>query len=252
MTIYGVGYRPLQVALLSPVRRLWPLVVLEFKSLFRTRWGVVGFLLCLMPQIVSLMVLLARMNVLNFIGHGGPRPPRGMRMPDEALRLDPTAVQFYVEPIMAPNQGLTTMLILTAMVTSRAIAKDRGANALELYWTRGISPLGYFFAKWLGSFLLVGLVTVAMPLLLWLIGVFLAEDWSFFQDTVKFMPRALLGLATFSAVMCYCAITLSAFANSANIASILWCLLLIGSLAVGNMLAGILHQPEFVARLSLW
>ena len=72
-----------------------------------------------------------------------------------------------------------------------------------------------------------------------------------YHDTVGFMPRALLGLFVFTAVINAAAILISAIAGSANLAMVLWCMLLVGTTAVGNMASEILRRGV-VEYVSLW
>lgn len=252
MTIYGAGYRPLQAPLVGRVRRLLPLFRAEFTSLFRTRMGLLGFLVALAPSIVNLVVLLVRFGVLRFVNEHAPRRPRGARLPIDVDRWDPASVRFYLEPIIDQFTGMAVFLILTGLVASRAIAKDRPTNALELYWTRGISPFGYFMAKWLGSFCLLATAMVLLPFLLWLTGVMLAEDWDFLQDTIAFVPGMVAALTCFTLVLSFLSVGLSALAASANMASVLWCMLLSSGAMVAHLVAVQTQSPTWVGACSVW
>jgi ABC-type transport system involved in multi-copper enzyme maturation permease subunit len=249
MTIYGTQYRPAPYAPTSAWTRLLPIVRLEFTSLFRSRWGIVAFCLCLFPSVIRLVMLLIWVGVLSF---GGPIRRMQGNAPRELQELMPDSARFYVEPIVAPEHGFMVFVLLTTLVTARAIAKDRSTNALEFYWTRGISPLGYFGAKWLGSFLLVSTMTVAAPVVLWVVGSLLSDDWTFLHDTAGFMPGAVAGLLVFTASLTGICILLSAIAGSPNVAMILWCLLLGGSLALGQVVQGMSGRVGIGTACSLF
>lgn len=254
MTVYGLDYRPKPYEPTSATARLLPLAASEFRALFRSRWGIVLFVFCSFPTLGRLFMLLAWLGVLAF--GGGPARHLADNVaenaPSELRDFVPTNVGFYMEPVVGMEQGaFLVLLLLTAMSTARAIAKDRATNALELYWTRGISPFGYFGAKWSGSFALVGTLTIGGPLLLWLTGVLLADDWSFLRETVGFMPLVLLGLTVFTAVLTGLCILVSAIAGSANVATIVWCLLLGGSAAVAQVLRQVLRRDD-AAMLNVW
>lgn len=248
MTIYGLRYRPAPYVPTSTWRRLWPVARLEFGTLFRSKWGVALFLACLVPTFIWLIMLLVQLQVLSF---GAPQARRVMARP-ELRQFDPLQPDYYVEIVVSPDRGLLVFLLLTALVTARAIAKDRATNALELYWTRGISPRGYFVAKWFGSFLLAALPTVAGPFVLWVTGAFLWEDWSHFETTWRFMPRALAALATFTGALTAICILLSAIAGSPNLAMILWCMLLGGTSALAHVVSEVARAPAAVSWLSVW
>lgn len=246
MTVFGVDYRSESYESVKGWRRIWPLVWLEFGALFRGKWGTLLFVFCALPSLFRLFFLLVWTGALGF---GAGRMMDGRR---GAMReFLPSNREFYVETVVASQNGMFAMMLLMALATARVIAKDRAVNALEFYWTRGISPWGYFVAKWLGSTLLVGLLTVAAPVVLWVVGVLLAEDWSFFHETVGFMPRAVLGLVTFTVVLTLLCTLLSAITATANLATILWCLLLVGGWAVAQLISD-LSNERVESWLSIW
>jgi ABC-type transport system involved in multi-copper enzyme maturation permease subunit len=251
VTIYGVGYRSLQYRSESAVARLAAVAALEFRTLFRSRWGVALFAICLLPSLVQLVFLMMHAGVLQFGPRGWVHGLQEQLAGNPGLaRWIPTRLRFYLAPIL--EWSLAPVLMLTVLVSSRAIAKDRAANALELFWTRGISPRGYFVAKWLGSLALLGLLCVGAPLVLWILGVVMAPDWGFLEQTWPFMPRALLGLAVFTVALSYLPVVFSAVAGSPNLASVSWCMLLLGSLAFGNVLSALLRDVAWEPVLSLW
>lgn len=247
MTIYGRGYRD-AVWLPVPASRRWlPLAQMEFRSLFRSRWGIGLFVFCLLPSIINLVLLLVALGVLRWNG----APPRlGRRMGDQLAAMLPDRAEFFVESIT--ERSLVALLILTALVGCRAIAKDRASNALELYWTRGIGPGGYFAGKWLGSFLLLLVLTVAAPLLVWLTGVLVAEDWGYLQDTVGFMPRVLLAHALFAAALAWLSVAVSGLMTAPNFAMVTWLLLVAGSGAVAGILGELVPAVGWLRHLGLW
>ncbi|MGE3171107.1 MAG: hypothetical protein AB7O97_00690 [Planctomycetota bacterium] len=249
MTVHGLDYRPGPYRPTGRLQRLWPLAVVEFRSLFRGKWSIALFLVCAFPSLVRLVLLLFWLGVL---GVGGDRARRaGAAAPGEFGQFVPTNIDFYVEQVVAPNHGLLPLLVLTALTTARAVAKDRATNALELYWTRGISPLQYFAGKWLGALMQIGTLTVGVPVVLWVVGVIFAEDWSFAADTIGFMPRAVLGLGVFTALLAALGVLVSAFSAGANVATVLWCLLVGGSQVVAELL-GILTRDDYGAWISVW
>src|SRR5690606_38984067 len=131
----------------------------------RTRWGVALYFICLFPSLGVLVKMLIMFGVVNI----GPSSLRGRmldRLPPSMDQLNPERAAFYFEGALSTMPGMIFFLLLTSVVVARCIARDRATNALELYWTRGISPWGYVFGKWLGVYLLTASMTVGMPLLL--------------------------------------------------------------------------------------
>ena len=240
----GDSFRPVPA-----VRRWWPLAAREFMSLFRTRWGLAMFFLCSVPGIGRLVMLLIAFGVVRLGPMRARLPQRGPGTPAE---LDPFRVEFYIDPVLDVMPGMITALLLSSLVTARAIARDRMTNALELYWTRGISPRAYLFAKWLGSFMLVSLLTVVVPLVLWLSAVLLAEDWSLLTDTAAQFGLVLTGLVLVTAVWTGICILISALCASANTAMVLWSMLLVGSSALGAVTATLLRERWLASSIPVW
>jgi len=233
----------------SVARRVWPLAEFEFRSMFRSRWGVALFCLCLFPGLGRLVMLLIAFGVLKF-GPSGIRARLQNRV--EIPGLDPWRVDFYLEPVLSTMPGLVFVLLLTSLVVARTIARDRMANALELYWTRGISPLGYIVGKWAGGLMLVGIVTVAVPLSLWVTAVMLAEDWSLLAGSWLAMLWATIGLVLMTVVWTGICLAISAICSAPNTAMVAWCMLLVGSSALGIVMANALREPWLRSCLSIW
>lgn len=247
----GLDYRPYEGVYLPPWRRIWPVAHRELLSLFRSRWGVALFFVCLFPTIGRLVMLLIVFGVVNL----GPRalqtrlaaPPT-----PELAALHPAHAAFYLEPVLAVMPGMIAFLLVSCLVVARSVARDRGTNALELYWTRGISPGAYLFGKWLGGFLLLSVFTVLSPFSLWVVASLLAEDWSLLTDTAGTMGLGLVALALVTAVWSAAGTMLSLASASANVAMVLWCILLVGTSALGAVLGRALREPSLAAAVSFW
>jgi hypothetical protein len=232
-------------------RSWWALARHEGKSLFKSRGGVLAFLFCLTPGLIQLVMLLVIFGVLQF-GSPGLRNQRSQGSRPELAWLDPRNIEFYVEPVLHPVRGMLCVLLLTAMTLARSIARDRSTNALELYWTRGITPRGYLLAKWLGGALPLAGFTMAMPAFLWLMAVLLNPDWTLLQSTWLPMLRAEVALLVVTIGWSGLPILISAAAHSANGAMVTWIGLLVGSGALAKALGDLLRAPELPSRLSIW
>ena len=249
MAIYEIGYRALDYRQTSMAARIGSIVALEYKTLFRRKLGVVLFFLCMLPALFNLVVVLLWSGVLSF---GGGPSDGWEKIGQVNPRMDPTAIEFFLVPVLGEPPAFLVFLVLTTLVGCRAIAKDRESNALELYMTRCIEPSGYLLGKWLGSFALLGTVFVAGPLLTWTVGVLISPDWTYFEQTRAFFPGALAGLAAFTALLTTVVILFSAAAASANAASALWLGVVLGTLALGNAVAGMLHGAWWCKVISPW
>lgn len=247
------AYREAAYTPVPPSRRWWPLAAREATQLFRSRWGLLLYGLCLIPFLVRTVILMIVYGVLNFgpdalrdrlqsqpIARGGPGP-----------ELDPRSLQFYASQALQPP-AFVFVLLLTSMVVARAIARDRATNALELYWTRGISPAQYVLAKWAGGTLLVGSITVLAPFLLWVLAVFLAPDWSHLQNTAGGMVALLAALALATGILTAIGTFVSGAASTANGAIVVWTTVMVGGGAIAELLAGVLRIPELRSWVAPW
>ncbi len=244
-------YRPLECERVAGLSRLWPLARQEMTVLFRTKWGLALYFFCLFPSLGRLVMLLIVFGVVDF-GPPGLRDRMSQNLPPELEHLNPERAAFYFETALSTLPGMVFFLMLTSMVVARSVARDRATNGLELYWTRGISPWGYVFAKWWGGFLITASMTVMMPMLLWLGGALLAEDWSVLLGTGGQFVLGLFGIALMTAIWTGVGTLLSAVASSANFAMVLWAMLLVGSSAVGFILSRVLDEPALRSCLSFW
>lgn len=250
MTIYGTGYRSLDYQPTGWTARLWPVATNEVRSMFRPRFGVwamyLTLLVCCFPFLLRLFLLAVRLGVAQF-GPLDRRGPLGQGGPPE---WDPEMIEFYLHPVV--GQSLFGFVIVTCLVSCRAMAKDRVTDALEIYWTRGITPRGYFLAKWFGSVMLLGALFVGLPLVVWIIGVFMAPDWGLLQATVGSLPRLVLALVLVTVVLSYLAVAFSALAGSPNLAIVLWLVLLLGSVALGQVLSHAVRGESWYQAISPW
>tara|TARA_R110002072_G_scaffold228234_1_gene385018 strand:+ start:2008 stop:2907 length:900 start_codon:yes stop_codon:yes gene_type:complete len=244
-------YRSLDCERVSGFQRIWPLARQEMMALFRTKWGVALYFICLFPSLGRLVMLLIMFGVVEF----GPRALRDRmtdRMPPSMDHMNPERAAFYFEGALSTMPGMIFFLLLTSVVVSRCVARDRATNALELYWTRGISPWGYVFGKWLGGFLLTASMTVGMPLLLWLTGCFLADDWSVLTSTFAQFAIGLMGITLMTAIWTAIGTLISAVSSSANLAMVAWSMLLVGSTAAGFVISRALDEYYLRSCLSFW
>lgn len=249
MSLTGLRYRAASHLVVPRWRRWWPLARHEFGILFRSKWGVALFCACLLPLVVRTFVLMIRFGVVNF----GANPRRNMLAQSQAFaQWDPLRPDFYVEMVMGTWPGLLILVLITSSVSAAAVARDRRTNALELFWTRGISPWGYLLAKWVGSLLLLSLLTCVGPVVLWGFACLMAEDWSLCAETAPFLVPMLAGLLLATAAWTAICVLLSALSQSPNQAIVGWCMLVVGSTAVGAVLSRVFHDPSIRTWLSIW
>lgn len=247
MTIYGVGYRSLEYEPTSWFERVAAIARLEFRRPFRTRWGVVLFILAfwyVVAKVISMYVFLGL--TMDAEGRMVRRSVEMLQRlgPEANAFLNPFQPAFYFEKPLG-DYGFLVFLVLTSFVSIRAISGDRATNALEIYWTRSISPVGYFVGKWFGSCLLLGAIFFGGALWCWVFSQLIAPDWQYLADTIRYLPRILAVLVLQCLVLSFVAVGFSAVAKNANLAWFLW----IGVLLGGYVAAKLLKR---LARSSGW
>ena len=247
----ALHYRGLDCERVGGLRRLWPLARQEMMLLFRSKLGVALYFVCLFPSLGRLVMLLIMFGVLDF----GPRNlvnRMNGRLPPAMDRINPERAEFYFEGSLSTMPGMIFFLLLTSIVVARCIARDRATNALELYWTRGISPWGYVVAMWFGGFLVTASLTVGMPIVLWVTACFVAEDWTLLVETGPQFVVGLFAIAMVTAIWTAIGTLLSAVCSSANLAMVAWSMLLVGSSAVGFVLSRALDERALRSCMSFW
>ncbi|MCB9889237.1 MAG: hypothetical protein H6836_06640, partial [Planctomycetes bacterium] len=191
MTIFDAGYSGIEYRPVGMLGRLWCLTWMEFTQLFRTRKGLLVFLACIALLVVKAVVMWGQLSAET------DAMARAASMVSPAW--SPFRVEFYMSH--STQFGFLPFLVLTTLIGVRAIAGDKETNALEIYWTRGISPWGYFAGKWAGSALLLGAAFFVGPLVLWVYGLLAAPDGTFASTTTPFMPKVLGALLLKSVVV---------------------------------------------------
>jgi ABC-type transport system involved in multi-copper enzyme maturation permease subunit len=240
MTIFGSGYRAIEYVSTSPLARWLVLARSEFRLQLRGKRRVLLYLFCHLQNWMSLIVM---MIWAGFWQLGGDRP---MPMGGRAFG-DPSNIDFYLASVTSPAANLATTTLVTLSVV-RSIARDRQSGALEIQWTRGVSPLGYFLGKWIGGVLVLGSVAVAAPAALWIVASLNSSEDGFFGRALEILPRFLLANGAFTVITAGLATALSSAPRTANVASILWAVGIAGGAGLARVavrLSG--HDDAFYA-----
>ena len=250
MTIFNTGYSSLQYEPVAGWKRLWPLTRMEFLKMFKTKRRVLVYVGCVAYIVVKLVLLWAQ------LGPESADLRRGLEMMERVSPgMSPFHVKFYMN--YSTDLGFLPFILMTCLVSVRAISADKEVNALEIYWTRGITSWGYFLGKWMGSLLVLGSAFFAGPLVMWLYGLISAPDSLYFERTIEFMPQVLFALALKCVILSFIAVCFSTFGSTANVATFLWLLMILGTKALGEILAEIArettrHNPEYVDDSPIW
>ena len=237
--------------------RIWPIAWFEATKLWRSKRGVTLFILAFW------YVLVKGGSLYVFLGVQMDEEGQQLRQSFQMMQrinsnlnalINPFEPAFYFDHAL--EHGFPLFLIFTSVISVRAIAGDRATNALEIYWTRGISSLGYFLGKWLGSFMMLAAIFVAGPLFLWIFSQLIAPDWEYLDNTVGHVPTALLVLTLQCAILSFLAVTFSAMAKSPNLATFVWFGFLLGTKVVAEILEALARTwakwDEALAYDAIW
>ena len=166
------------------------------------------------------------------------------------------------QPTMRRFEIVRVALLAAAAIQAACVLVARLTVGDELGGPWG----GMSFATALVQLLIVGGVAVSVDrraaapsetrrlprVLLWIGAVLLAEDWTLLTATLGEFVTGLLGLALMTAIWTGIGTLLSAVCSSANLAMVLWAMLVVGSSAVGFVLSRALREPELRSALSFW
>jgi ABC-type transport system involved in multi-copper enzyme maturation permease subunit len=249
MAIQDFGYRGYQGVRTGALRRVLAIAWSDIAQAFKTKKFLVFFAFCLSPAIMAFVVVYIRFIVIEGQGDLGGidfRARGGMaRM---FGRLD--TVEFFVD---FAKGGTTLLTILfSAVVGAGIVSKDRRAEALEIYFTRGIRPVHYVAGKWLGVVFLM-LCQVLFPFLaVWLFGVAVASAESeYFTRTAPFIPRVIAAQAFLCGTLAFFMVALSASTDSARFALLRWAGGLFLLMAVARILLRMFQDATWLV-VSPW
>ncbi|MEZ5987669.1 MAG: hypothetical protein R3F30_00795 [Planctomycetota bacterium] len=246
MGIRDLGFRRYEGARTSTTARVRYLAWAEVRRTFAAKRFVLFYLFCLMPLYVSFVIMYMLMVLGDgehmSMGGGGMRR-RGMA----SLALDEPG--FYFWPMV--GAGFALVWLFSAVVSAGMVSRDRGANALELYFTRGLRPVHYFAGKWLAAFALMCGQLVLPYLALWIFAVFLAPDWDFLARTLPWIPAYLLATVFVALSVSWLATCLSCSTSSVRFAVLRWVGGLFGLFLLGRVLTRTMGQDEWLL-VSPW
>ena len=245
MPVYERGYLPLRDEE-RPGKPSWLVLPLtEAASWIKNRKLLILWFLCVIPFLVLLVELFMSLSLV-VLGEG--RGPGGAS--PRAFFGDPRTMDFYAKPLL--EQSLLPVLVFLAATAIRTVSLARKSGALELYFTRPLTPLRYVLGRWAGAALATASVTALPALLVWLIGALAAPDWDFLAETLWIPGRILLQSGFFALVMGICVCAISSLSASARTSQILWAgFLAVMHLVFSGGLRRFLHET-WPVQLSPW
>lgn len=218
--IHDLGYEPYRGPRRSVAQRFRVIARNVVAVAWRSRWGVK------MPLLATLGGILVACAVM-YISRNLLEPALQARgMPIAKAQ----AVMFY-STLFFGFPGF----ILALVVGGTTIADDLKTSAFQFYFARPIRPKDYVLGKLVGIALLVGIPTLAAPIILALFRLLLADSWNAFAKDLALLPR--VGAAGLAAVLGYSlpAAAFGALVKKRQLAQALFAIyfLVIGGLADG-------------------
>jgi ABC-2 type transport system permease protein len=233
-TIHDQGYERYQGERLPQARRLLVVARNVLAVAWKSRWGVK---LPLLGAVLTLVVSAAVMIVATTIaGHAGGREMQFLRADN---------VMFRSYPFFS-----ACGILLSLTVAASSVADDLTSGAFQFYFSRPLRPDDYVRGKLLGLFALVGVATLAAPVLLAIVRVCLADDLKTALATVPLVGRTFLVGVAGTAALVLPAMGLAATMGKRMAAQAAFVVYWVVLSTVAMALAEGLHQPQ-IALLSL-
>ena len=239
MGIQDFGFQTYEGKRVSTMSRATAIAWSTIRNTFKGKKFIFFYLMCISPALLAFAIVYLRYIFMERVGGN-------WRLPFE----DPDEVAFYFDP----GRGMTpmTVLLFSAVAGAAVIAKDRAAGALELYFTRGIRPLHYFFGKWLAVFAMMMSQVLLPYLVVWIFGCLVAPaEIEFFSTTITFIPRLILAQAFVCASLSLFLTSLSSSTDSERFALLRWAGVLFLLMVVSGMMRGFFQDANWFA-ISPW
>ena len=176
MPVYEQSYRHWQGVLNPNVQKWFIVARMGIKMLWR-RWIIVLVIIASIP----FMVRVAQIYIVTRLGS----EPQFAKFVQQ-FQVDPGLFERFL------GQQSFFMIFIVILAGAGLISKDKKFNALQLYFSKPLSPLDYL----LGKFTIIGfytsLVTLIPALLLFIIKILLSENLNFLTQNF-WIPFSILG-----------------------------------------------------------
>jgi len=185
-TIHDQGYQRYEGVRLPQSRRFLVIARNVLAVAWKSRWGVK---LPLLGAVVTLVVSAAVMiGFTTLASHTGGRGAA-------FLRAD--TIMFGSYPFFS-----ACGLLLSLTVAASSVADDLGSGAFQFYFSRPLRPDDYVRGKLLGLYTLVGMATLAAPMVLAIVRVCLSDDLTGALRTLPLLGRTfVVGVAGTAALV---------------------------------------------------
>jgi len=242
MPVYEQGYRRYEGELEGHAWRWAVVTATELRRHVRQKAVLALLALSCLPFVVYGFIAYSKVVVKD----------RGAAFPSEAATIEGLIGEF--EPSFFVDMlrfQMFWVIVLTAVVGSGLIARDRETRALELFLSRPLTRRGYLIGKFGIAFALTLIVTAGPSLLLYAVVAVMQPSFDFVRETYS-LPLRLAGAALFtSAVASMAILALSAALSRARVVGVVWFAAYLGSRIGANVAHEITGEPRvFAASLG--
>ena len=252
MGVHDLGFRGYEGGRSSVLARIGAIFSTDVRRFFKSWKFLIYFAFSVAPAIFQLVIVYVWFIVFE----------QGERM--SGRRMGPRGAGTFLERFFGSSVtdaafyyavpltlGIFLAIIFSGVVGASIVSRDRKSNALEIYFTRGIRPVHYFFGKWSAtSFML--LAQLLFPyLIVWVWAWTLSPDESFLQATWSMLPRVVLAQLFFCGSLGFLAVAQSVSSESPPFAVIRWCGALFGLHLIARLFVRVLDDDSWLL-LSPW
>ena len=172
--IADLSYRNYDGPLRTHIFRWWIVALATIRLSLRKKGFWVWSFFVLLPYLLSGFLLYFRST-----------------MPPEAVAMlgKPHFPGFFLDSY---SMSLLWIFILTLLIGASTIAGDNRTNALQIYLSKPVTKLDYLLGKWMGVFILLGAVSLAPALLLYLFCLASFFDQGFLKDHPDLWLRVIV------------------------------------------------------------
>ncbi|MCB1050857.1 MAG: ABC-2 transporter permease [Acidobacteria bacterium] len=209
------------------------------RSLFFTTLSIFYAVLLFMTVVRHQAEAIARIDFLAFLADWG----KTLREYDEA---------FYQKGSLT-YPAFIILFFMMIFWGSQLISKDRAANAMQIYFSKALTPVDYLLGKYMTVGILIGSVTLIPSIFMFVLGVALSPELGHFLATSWYVPIIggvywlFLTLSIGTMVLFF-----SSLFNRSYMAAVAFAGFFGFSLAVSAALTKIIGARDMVLGLNWW
>ncbi len=166
-------------------------------------------------------------------------------------QLNPNQPEMWWHAQMLSTPTATFAFIAMILYGSQLIAKDKAANALQIYFSKAVTRTDYLAGKLFSIGLILALATLGPSAVTLVVGLFVTPDFTLYLSQAWYVPFIVLAFWLFYTIT-YGAVILafSASQTSSMRAAIMFFGFLMASELVPLLISQIIGANDFISALS--